>query len=67
MIAWFKKLFTKKKSPFDNSMRTVKSKSGMKVDVYNDWPDDMADIIVDCFKSGEVVSGKIENGKVTRD
>ena len=66
-----KNFFFRSKQPdhvcFDNTTRTVKSNSGMKVDVYNDWPDGMADVIADCFESGKVVSGKIENGKLTRD
>ena len=65
------KFFSQKKPErqpgFDNSTRTVKSKSGKKVEVYNDWPDEMADVISECFESGEIVSGKIEDGKVIRD
>jgi len=52
---------------FDNSTRKVKTKSGMTVDVYNDWPDGMADVIEECFNTGKTVSGKLEDGRVIRD
>ena len=45
MINWIRRIF-KKREPamrrgMDNSTRVVEAKSGMKVECYNDWPDEI--------------------------
>jgi hypothetical protein len=47
--------------------RFVTADNGMKVELAHDQPNELANIIVQCFETGEAVSATIdEDGKVTK-
>jgi hypothetical protein len=67
VIKFIKNLFSKKEIVSEKT-RMVQSENGFSVELPEDMPDSYADVISECFKTGKMLSGRIdEKGKITLD
>ena len=62
MLKFLKNFFSKKKK--ENSTKIIETKNGLKVELLEDQPDGLANMLEDCLNSGKVMVGEVdENGK----